>query len=187
MVELEELFTKYGTDKGIWGYTPAYERFFGIRRASVRRVLEIGICGRRDIPNNVIGASLFAWRDYFPNAEIYGIDNDSQWIFNDQARIHTACANAYDPRDLRRALVEMGAGYFDFICDDAVHDPLPQTNLLKDLWPHLSPDGVYAMEDVCPYKLPDHNLEHMIRNFPINAKVEAFETHKDERLLIITR
>src|SRR4051812_41268816 len=66
---LESLFTKYGTDKGIWGYTGAYEKYLEARRFTVRRVLEIGICGHRDIPNNVVGASLFAWRDYFPNAE----------------------------------------------------------------------------------------------------------------------
>jgi hypothetical protein len=26
MSKLETLFTQYGTDKGIWGYTPAYEK-----------------------------------------------------------------------------------------------------------------------------------------------------------------
>jgi len=185
---LEQLFTKYGTDKGIWGYTPAYEKYLAARRFGVKRVLEIGICGFRDIPNNVVGASLFAWRDYFPNAEIYGLDNDGRFIFNDQDRIHTAQCDAYDTMQLYNALGLLGATTpFDFIVDDAVHDPIPQTNLLTDLLPYLHVDGVYAIEDVCPYKLPNNDLEHMIRVFPLDTKVEAFQTHKDERLLLLTR
>src|SRR3954471_21352311 len=105
---LASLFEHYGTDKGIWGYTPAYEKYMEPRRRQVKAVLEIGICGFRDIPNNVVGASLFAWRDYFPNAEIYGIDYDSRFIFNNQPRIHTACCDAYNTSNLHAALSGMG-------------------------------------------------------------------------------
>lgn len=184
---LESLFTRYGTDKGIWGYTAAYERYLDARRFDVKRVLEIGICGYRDIPNNVVGASLFAWRDYFPNADIFGLDIDGQFIFNDQARIRTAQCDAYDRPQLFNAVSQFG-GEFDLIVDDAVHDPIPQTNLINDLFPYLSKTGVYAMEDVCPYKLPNNDLNNMIRYFPSEAAhVEAFTTHKEERLLIATR
>jgi hypothetical protein len=95
-------------------------------REKAQKVLEIGICGFRDIPNNVVGASLFAWRDYFPNAEIYGLDNDARFIFNDQHRIHTAQVDAYDYGALAGAIDGMNIrarDEFDFIVDDAVHDP----------------------------------------------------------------
>src|SRR5262249_3894322 len=59
MTELCDLCVKYGTDKVTWGYTPHYFERFADKRDKVRRVLEIGICGYRDIPNNVVGASLF--------------------------------------------------------------------------------------------------------------------------------
>lgn len=189
---LESLFTKYGTDKGIWGYTPAYEKYMGGRRLRVKRVLEIGICGYRDIPNNVVGASLFAWREYFPNATIYGIDNDSRFIFNDQERIKTACINAYDTEALHATLhkfLEDDIGYrgFDLIVDDAVHDPFPQLSLMNDLAPFMAYQGVYAMEDVCPYKVMGSDLNNMIKLMPEELKhVEAFTTHKDERLLVAT-
>lgn len=184
---LEALFTKYGTDKGIWGYTGAYEKYLAHRRLSVLRVLEIGICGYRDIPNNVVGASLFAWKDYFPAAEIFGLDNDGRFIFNDQERIRTACCDAYNPAQLHEAVSHFG-GEFDLIVDDAVHDPIPQINLVNDLMPYLKDDGVYAIEDVCPYKLPHNDLVHMIRHFPKEAAhVEAFTTHKEERLLMVRR
>lgn len=188
-----DLCVKYGTDKVIWGYTPFYHTAFDhpevatVPRLDVKRVLEIGICGHRDIPNNVVGASLFVWRDYFPNAEIYGLDNDSKWIFNDQDRIHTRLCDAYNPTQLFDALEAWENPTFDFICDDAVHDPVPQINLLRQLWSFLKRDGIYAIEDVCPYKLPDGNLDHMLKLLPPNAKTTVVHTHKDEKLLLIRR
>jgi len=187
MSYLDTLFTKYGTDKGIWGYTPAYEKHLDRRR--VRNVLEIGICGFRDIPNNVVGASLFAWRDYFPKANIYGLDNDSRFIFNDQERIHTALCDAYNLVKLVPQLVKWGEKY-DFICDDAVHDPFPQALLCTMLWQWLSPGGIYAIEEACPYKCPNNSLEGMIAmlvtTFP-TMRVTEYTTHKPERLLILQK
>lgn len=188
MSELEDLFTKYGTDKGIWGYTEAYEEH--LDREHIKKVLEIGICGFRDIPNNVVGASLFAWRDYLPHAEVYGVDNDSRFIFNDQDRIYTACCDAYDPNALMRSLIDMSPAGFDFICDDAVHDPLPQINLCMTLWPALNSGGVYAIEEACPYKCMNGDIRHivapLITAFP-EMLVTAYQTHKDERLLILRK
>jgi len=185
---LETLFTKYGTDKGIWGYTAAYEKYLEARRFDVCNVLEIGICGFRDIPNNVVGASLFAWRDYFPNAKIFGIDNDPRFIFNDHQRIHTALCDAYDPRSLEQALASFGGRRYDFICDDAVHDPLPQLQLINQLSPCLVTGGVYAIEEACPYKMPNHDLSPLIAMFSSAiTRVEEFTTHKDERLIIGVR
>jgi hypothetical protein len=156
----------------------------------VTRVLEIGICGFRDIPNNVVGASLFAWRDYFPLAEIYGLDNDSRFVFNDKPRIHTALCDAYDQIDLGKVMRNWDVN-FDFICDDAVHDPGPQIALCMMLWPWLNPGGVYAIEEACPYKCPNNDLSLMVRNLmqaiPTLENVTEYRTHKDERLLILTK
>lgn len=191
MTELCDLCVKYGTDKGPrsmngWDYSPTYHTVLSPNKANVKRVLEIGICGYRDIPNNVVGASLFVWRDYFPNAEIYGIDNDGRFIFNDQDRIHTAQADAYNPDSLAAALHSMGItpGSVDFIVDDAVHDPEPQVHLLRDLWRFLKKNGLYAMEDVCPPKLVG-GLEPFINRFPPNTGVQVVSTYKDEKLLLI--
>lgn len=183
---LGNLFVKYGTDKGIWGYTPVYEEYFERRRMEVKRVLEIGICGHRDIPNNVIGASLFVWRDYFPNAEIIGIDNDGRWMVHGEERIKTFCCDVYNRYALAETMVTIGPGQFDMIVDDAVHDPIPQINLLNDLMPDLAPDGVYMMEDVCPYKLPHNDLTHMMRHFPANSHIMVYETPKPERLITVS-
>lgn len=184
MSYLEELFTKYGTDKGIWGYTQYYDEIVGPARYHVRRVLEIGICGHRDIPNNVVGASLFAWRDYFPNAEIYGVDNDGRFIFNDQQRIHTAQLDAYDSDWLHQTLVQWGGSQFDVIIDDAVHDPEPQIKLMNSLAPWLIEGGKYFMEDVCPYKMPNGINPDMYDRVVGYTALMACSTPKPEVLVI---
>lgn len=182
---LGELFVKYGTDKGIWGYTPYYEQCLERSRFHVRRVLEIGICGHRDIPNNVVGASLFVWRDFFPNAEIFGIDNDGTFIFNDQRHIRTALCDAYSQEALHRTLVEFGGEPFDLIIDDAVHDPVPQIQLANQLVNWLIPGGFYFMEDVCPYKMPNGSLDHgMFDHLRGFDSVVACGTVKPECLVV---
>lgn len=185
MSYLGDLFVKYGTDKGIWGYTEYYEKVMGPKRFDVKRVLEVGICGYRDIPNNVVGASLFVWRDYFPNAEIFGIDNDGKFIFNDQQRIHTIQCDAYDVDKMHRALVAFGGEPFDMVVDDAVHDPAPQIKLMNALEPWLVEGGVYFMEDVCPYKMTDGDLHRGLYDH-IKGYAGAFacSTPKPEVLVI---
>lgn len=185
MTVLCDLCVKYGTDKVIWGYTPTYFEHLAPKREEVRKVLEVGICGERDIPNNVTGASLFVWRDFFPNAEIIGLDNDPRWMVNTD-RIRSFCVDAYDSAALGRVLNEVG-GDFDLIVDDAVHDPIPQLGLLADLWPSLRDGGLYAMEDVCPYKLPNGQLRNLTRHFPAGGKVDVHVTHKAERLILIRK
>jgi len=182
---LEDLFVKYGTDKGIWGYTPYYASLMGPKRFNVRRVLEIGICGYRDIPNNVVGASLFAWREFFPNAEIFGVDCDERFIFHDQQRIQTRLCNAYAPWSLHACLVDMGGQPFDVIIDDAVHDPAEQIQLANQLSNWLIPGGNYFMEDVCPYKMADGDINKgLFDHLTGFGGVAAFATHKPEVLVV---
>lgn len=185
MSYLESLFTKYGTDKGIWGYTPYYEQAMEARRYQVTHVLEIGICGFRDIPNNVVGASLFVWRDYFPNAEIYGVDNDGRFIFNDQHRIQTARCDAYNQREFFEVIQKWNVK-FDMIVDDAVHDPVPQRELLIGLSPWLVDDGRYFVEEACPYKVDGDILDfYKAALHPRAFKgLHACVTHKPEELVI---
>lgn len=191
---LNDLFTKYGTDKGDppqgWGYTPYYEEAMESRRFNVKRVLEIGICGYRDIPNNVVGASLFVWRDYFPNAQIYGIDNDGRFIFNDQERIHTAQCDAYDWPALAVVLARWGYPAFDMIVDDAVHDPEPQITLANRLLPSLNFGGRYFIEESCGYKMagpPEKWFAQRLVPAGQVKHVAACVTPKPEELVILIK
>lgn len=189
---LDDLAAKYGTDKGIWGYLPHYARELKHRRDAVKQVLEIGICGQRDIPNNVTGASLWMWHDYFPNAHIHGIDIDPKWMVN-RGRVSSYVGDQGNPRSLAEIASKACEGVpshsygFDLIVDDAVHDPLIQLVALSALLPFMKPDGLYAIEDVCPYKLPNGDIETMTRLIPAGYACEVVRTHKPEVLLFIHR
>lgn len=61
-MSLMQLATKYGTDKFEHGYIPFYEKHLP---KEPKRILEIGVKE---------GRSLAMWAEYFPNAEIHGLD-----------------------------------------------------------------------------------------------------------------
>ena len=73
-IDLNALAQKYGTDKtnkdhsykGVT-YLDIYHRYMSSKRLEVKTFIEIGVKN---------GASLRMWKDYFPNATIYGIDID---------------------------------------------------------------------------------------------------------------
>ena len=105
--ELCKLALQYKTDKVRdirHNYTPIYHELFHGIRQSAEVVVEIGIGHQGNdvknpsvshmshVQNYMIGASLYMWRDYFPNAQIIGIDISPECIFSAE-RIST-CAQA---------------------------------------------------------------------------------------------
>ena len=62
MGRLHELAVKYSTDKYQHGYIDFYENNLPLEP---KKILEIGV---------LTGASIRMWKDYFPNAEIHGLD-----------------------------------------------------------------------------------------------------------------
>jgi demethylmacrocin O-methyltransferase len=118
----------HGTDKYPW-YTPFYSALFADKH--VKRVLEIGVLN---------GASLAMWRDYWPQAEVWGFDKerrdtDIQVMYGDQSK----------PEDLAFAT---RLGPFDIVIDDGSHQPADQILGALTLVPHLASGGLYIIEDV---------------------------------------
>ena len=153
--ELCNLAIKYGTDK--WNfhhYTPHYHEMFKDRRNKVQKVLEIGIgdpasmadpSGKPYQP----GASLRMWREYFPFAFIFALDNNPN-ILIAETRIISFLCDQGNEEWLKRILPELGTG-FDLIVDDGSHVPEHQVNTAKLLVPLLAPHGIYVIEDVWEY------------------------------------
>jgi len=132
------LAEKYGCDKTpsiLHHYTPLYDMLFRCR--PVRRVLEIGILN---------GASLRMWRDYFPKAEIFGLEINPDVLFAED-RIQTCQCDASDASSLRAAAALFG-GHFDLIIDDASHLPSDQITAAWALEPYLAAGGLHVIEDV---------------------------------------
>jgi len=112
MTELCDLAYKYGSDKcpqNKHHFTEWYYQEFISRREAVRKVVEIGI-GELEIPNPMnckIGSSLYMWRDFFPNAMIYGVDIDPKLLIQDD-RIQCFEYNQWKEADMLWLLEQVG-------------------------------------------------------------------------------
>ena len=171
MKSLTEIANYYGTDKGTIGpsvgwiahnYTDIYESYLWRYRQASINLLEIGlgVTGQRwDAQivhgRNKGGASIKMWYDYFPNANIYGIDiNPSTFLEND--RIRTFAVDQGNKDDLINFLKSIGKIEFEVIIDDGSHRPDHQQITLSILFERLKSGGLYFIEDLLSNGLGDN-------------------------------
>jgi hypothetical protein len=167
---LSKLCDKYGSDKGEiqtsghpfpWRaqtYTDLYSLLFSNRRESVKKVFECGL-GTNN-PNAVSsmgpegkpGASLRVWREFFPNAVIYGADIDRSILFEED-RIRTFYLDQLDPDTIRSFWEKIDVRDFDFMVDDGLHTFEAGSCLFEHSKHYLANRGVYVIEDVAPRDL----------------------------------
>lgn len=157
-----ELAKKHGTDKkSKHNYTPTYYAMFKDRVEGVRRILEIGI--KR-------GASLYMWEEFFPNAQVFGIDNNPKRLIT-AGRIKSFLADQLDAASLRK-VAAVADGLFDVIIDDGSHIPEHQLLAARTLLPSLASDGIYVIEDVRDQKIveriPRGHHSEIIRTGDVN-------------------
>lgn len=139
---LQELSMKAGTDKGNGhSYIPWYENLFEGRKDSVKKILEVGIG-----PIQEGRSSLFMWRDYFPNAQIYGIDNDEKKMGDFGDRIQLFLCDQSDEKTMKKLGEHYGP--FDLIVEDGSHEVAHQISTAKSFVPFLADNGMYVIEDV---------------------------------------
>ncbi|MDE1906921.1 MAG: class I SAM-dependent methyltransferase [Rhodospirillales bacterium] len=134
---------RQGSDKfGGHLYTPVYNALFAHLREQPLKLLEIGIGGYETEVAG--GLSLRTWLEYFPYAEITGLDIFKKTLdLPERARIHQGSQT--DLVVLGRITDERGP--FDIIVDDGSHDPSHMIESFTYLYPRMKPDGIYAIED----------------------------------------
>jgi hypothetical protein len=145
-LNLKPIAAKYGSDKCSWhSYGRIYDQLF--EWEAVRKILEIGI-GCKEVMGEAYenGASLRMWAEYFPDAEIYGLDIRAEALVN-QGRIHSFQCDQGKVSSLLAAREAVGTG-FDLIVDDGSHQPEHQILSACVLSPCLAPSGRYVIEDV---------------------------------------
>lgn len=163
--EMAKLCDKYGSDKGSltpksnhykWlahSYTDFYSRMYSHCRNSVLKVFECGLgTNNPDIVSSMgvtgkPGASLRMWRDYFPNAKIYGGDIDKNVLFEEE-KIKTFYLDQLDPLAIREFWVKVNERNFDLMIDDGLHTFEAGITLFLHSVEFLSPNGIYVIEDV---------------------------------------
>lgn len=174
MDELSKLGLKYGTDKiGKHHYLPVYYDLFrnNSKKRSVKKVLEIGV-GE--------GAGLFMFRDFFPNATIYGAEIDQARVDKLQGldRIQVFKCDQASKFDLLRLFRRIGLD-IDFVVDDGSHKPQDQVFTCLSILPGLKKGVIYVIEDVA-----DERIVKEIEKF-YKPKVIKVGKRYDDRLLII--
>ncbi len=163
-----ELAYKYKTDKCLkirHDYTPIYYQFLKNKRLSVKKVLEMGVGFQETMPSisdYQVGASLRMWREFFPNAQIYGADIDPRGMFKED-RIETFLCDQ-SKEDSLRSLIEKTGADIDVFIDDGSHISQHQITTIKTLMPLFKKDVFYAVEDVIktvtiPRKFPQYDFE----------------------------
>lgn len=150
MSELNELFNKHTTDKGTvfdakHGYGTHYDIHFKAYRDRPIKFLEIGIYK---------GNSIKAWREYFTDATIFGIDNGNvvpvDLTLNQLPNVQVSTC------DINTDAFETFCkenGPFDIIVDDCSHKLEDQKRIFEVCYKkHLSINGMYVIEDVAHLK-----------------------------------
>jgi len=173
MKSLHDLGMKHKTDKAYFHkYCDFYDMCLSNIRKSSQNVLEVGI-------NE--GASMLMWRDYFENADIYGIDITLQYckVLNGLDRIHQGIADTSDATTISSLLFTWKNPLFDFIIDDGSHIVSHQKNTIEVLWNSLKPGGIYIIEDLHTNMLANFYDHPHLNPTVINKYLDASETCHD--------
>ena len=119
-------------------YLPIYEQIFSRFRGASVRFLEIGVSQ---------GGSQKIWREYFGEAAtIFGIDIDPDCAKHNGKYSQVRIGSQDDPAFLRSVVQEMGG--VDVVLDDGSHVARHQRTSFEVLFPLVSDDGIYAIEDL---------------------------------------
>ncbi|MEL6646098.1 MAG: hypothetical protein AAFQ05_00105 [Pseudomonadota bacterium] len=153
VLNLTDLADRYGSDKGSTKhrYTELYHMLFLPYRQRKLKFLEMGLQiggpehgksadrATTDVP------SVRMWLEYFPQAEIYGLDVSDFSSFQQERFTFRRCD--MDAREnIATALAEDGP--FDIILDDASHASHHQQNGFLELFGKLKSGGLYIIEDL---------------------------------------
>ena len=166
MSTLSEIFNKHNCDKGsspngkgiAHHYYVEYEKEMSKRRYDPIKILEVGVWK---------GTSHMSWHEYFPNAEIYGIDTfgriaEKNIPILEKERVHHIKGSSIVPEIGDQVKEKWGTDIrFDFIIDDGLHFPEANELTFRHLIEHLSDDGIFYIEDAWPiHIMSDKEIQH---------------------------
>ena len=161
---LGQLFNHYGSDKA---EPHAYHHVYGAvlkRPQEVKYVLEVGLgTNNEDVASNMTsngkpGASVRSFRDFLPNAQIFGADIDSRILF-EEPRLKTYCVDQTKPETFVQLGQTIGDDVvFDLIIDDGLHSPNANLATMNFALPKLKVGGYFVVEDIFNHQLPFWNV-----------------------------
>lgn len=172
--ELCEIGALYDTDKSsqrrnvsdtrhCHPYTLFYDSLFKSKRNEVLTIGELGILD---------GASLRMWRDYFPNASLYGFEYNTDLIkkFMDNdtnERVTLTTIDVTNKDSIIQSFRNIGVQY-DIIIEDTTHQFEDQIRVIENMYSYVKPGGVLIIEDIFKsYNEEDYfqRLQHVLPHF----------------------
>lgn len=173
MMRLDQIFLKNGCDKYAHHYYKEYAKEFEPIREEEINILEVGIWK---------GTSHQSWVDYFPNANVYGIDIFSRVEPKDVSilqhdRVHWVKGDSTSKDIVTKVKEEFGDIKFDYIIDDGLHTPKANMDTVNNLWNFLIEGGVFYVEDVWPIgKMTESEMRHpWIQKHPDRYNIEDWD------------
>src|SRR5687768_17449455 len=157
---LDEIGLKYKTDKSSMThcYLDNYEKYFSSWRDKEFVLLELGVAG---------GASIRNWREYFPNAKVYGIDNKPDCLMEG-----VFIGDATDELFLTSILSAIGMP--DIIIDDSGHVGKETIRSFGILFQFVKSGGFYIVEDTSVWF-----NNHYSGEFQSNGRTEVYNFFSD--------
>jgi hypothetical protein len=156
-----EIMGKYGSDKGnkdiinSWhNYTTLYYSIFNEKKDNKLRIFELGLgTNNINIPSNmgINGkpcASIYGWREYFPNSLIFGGDIDKDILINEE-RIKTYYCDQQNPEIIKEMWNNKDLEEeIDIIIEDGLHTFNANVCFFENSIHKLKSGGYYIIEDI---------------------------------------
>lgn len=170
-MKISEILRKYDTDKAKeHSYGEAYDELFSyFDRNAPLNILEIG---------TQKGGSLLAWKEFFPNAKVTGIDivdvvkpeyksKDISYIFDDVKNVTLSDT-------------------FDIIIDDGSHFISDVMYVVKNFSPKLNKGGIMVIEDVQDVGAWRYNIDHVKGTLTSSAiDLRGVKGNYDDYLIVL--
>ena len=141
---LDKIMIKNGSDKGVDqnNYCRYYHPILKDIREDYKKVMEIGVWK---------GGSTRSWKEYFPNAQILGLDIMPECLNHVEDRISIHIGNQDDTSFLKSVAEKRIAKedyLFDMIIDDGSHRMSSMKLSFDTLFPYVRSGGYYVVEDL---------------------------------------
>lgn len=148
-MSLFDIVDDSSTDKNTThSYLELYQKLLYRKKESAKLVLEVGIgdFGEKN------GGSIKMWRDFFPNAVIYGLDilpftRVMDELIQDERVFIYASTNAYDESFFENHFLTKKTS-FDVLLDDGPHTIESMQQFIKLYSKVMAEDGILIIEDI---------------------------------------
>ena len=155
-------------------YFDVYGAYLGSLALQPISILELGVYS---------GASLLIWREFFPNANIVGLDvrpaPERIQPLIERGEIHFVQGDQSSEDALRQCVALTATGRFDVIIDDASHIAALSRLSFQFLFPHgLRDRGLYFVEDYGTGYMPEFHDGAQFARTPQTSDAHVFPSHQ---------